>query len=269
MGTNAVITEQSPDQIAEPAELTAPAEDAAEAAPSPRRRRLLPSLAVVGVLGLAAGLLVGRLGPRPVPPPVIPVYTPQQAAQAQRHLEDLRDQLTHPDIAAPPEAAPTPGLASKSVVSKPAAPRLLRLQLSQQDLNAYLATNSNAKAFLSRQGVKAVQISFLPPRNMRIRAAVAYRGRTENVQIMGRVAPDRRTILSFTATGAQVGRLPLPPKTVTAQADRLARQFTRRLQGRLPLSVRTIQVVGDTLVLTGAPQRVSGPRRPRVADSPR
>ncbi|MDQ2687988.1 MAG: LmeA family phospholipid-binding protein, partial [Armatimonadota bacterium] len=243
---NAVITEQNAEQSTEQTEASAPLEDAAESFPSSRqRRRLLPALAAVGVLGLAAGLLVGRLGPRPVPPPVVPVYTPRQAAQAQSHLDDLRAQLMHPD-AAPPQAV-TPGTPSP----KPAAPRLMRLQLSQQDLNAYLATNPNTKAFLSRQGVKAVQISFLPPRNLRIRAAVLYRGRPANIQIMGRVEPDRRTILSFTATSAQVGRLPLPPEAVNVQANRLARQFTRRLRGRLPLSVRTLEVVGYHLVLTG------------------
>lgn len=243
-----MITEQI-EQIESPA----PVEEAVEAPPTPRRRRrLLPALLVVCALGLVSGLLIRRLEPRPVPPPVVPVYTPQQAAQAQSHLEALRTQLIHPD-GAPPEAAATPTQAVTRRPSKAASQRVRRLQLSQQDLNAYLATNPNAKAFLARQGVKAVQITFIAPRNLRIRAAVLYRGRPANVQIMGRIEPDRRTILGFTATSAQVGRLPLPPEAVNAQANRLARQFTRRLQGRLPLSVRTLEVVGDHLVLTGVP----------------
>lgn len=249
--------------ITEQRESSAPVEEVAEAPPTPRRRRrLLPALIVVCALGLVSGLLIRRLGPRPVPPPVIPVYTPQQAAQAQSHLETLRTQLIHPDAAPPETASATPTQAKTPKPVKPVPQRIQRLQLSQQDLNAYLATNPNAKAFLSRQGVKAVQITFIAPRNLRIRAAVVYRGRPANVQITGRIEPDRRTILGFVATGAQVGRLPLPPEAMTAQAERLARQFTRRLQGRLLFSVRTLQVVGNNLVLTGTPQRVSGPRRP-------
>lgn len=215
--------------LPEPTEPSTPTDPPGAAPLVPRRRRrLLPALVVVSVLGLAGGLLVRRLGPRPVPPPVVPVYTPGQAAQAQAHLDELRDHL-----------------------ARPSSPPLMHLELSQQDLNAYLATNPGAKGFLSRQGVKAIQINFEPPCSLRIRAAVVYRGRPANVQLTGRLQPDRRTILGFVATGAQVGRLPLPPDAVTAQANKLAAQFTRRLGRRLPFSVQTVQVVDNRLVLTG------------------
>ena len=227
-----------------------PAPEAAVPASAPRRRRLLPGLALVCVLGLAGGLLVRRLGPRPVPPPVVPVYTPQQATQAQRHLEALREQLSHPAAAPDDTPSPSPPTAHP-VPARPAPPRPLRLELSQEDLNAYLATNSAAQAFLARQGIRAVQINFEPPCNVLIRAAVVYRGRPANVQITGRVQSDRRTMLGFVATGAQAGRLPLPVGAVTAQANKLIAQVTRRLRGRLPFEVRTVRVIGDKLVLTG------------------
>lgn len=239
----------------EQTEPPAPTDAPAEPARAPRRRRLLPTLVIICALGLAAGLLVHRVGPRPVPPPVVPAYTPQQSAQAEADLDTLREQLTRP---APPPGVPSAPDAQTNPPAQPQPqtprPRAMRLELSQQDLNAYLATNPNAKLFLARQGVKAVQIIFQPPSNLLIRAAVLYRGRPANVQITGRVQPSPRTLVRLVATGAQVGRLPIPPKAVSAQADKLAAQFTRKLRGRLPFSVRAVQVVGDRLVLTGVAQ---------------
>lgn len=237
----------------EQTDVPAPADGSTEPAPAPRRwGRLLPLLVMVCALGLAA-LLVGRVGPRPVPPPVVPAYTPQQSGEAEVHLDALRDELTRPTP--PPEALPAPSAGTSSPAQPQPAPpaplRARRLELSQQDLNAYLATNPNAKVFLARQGVKAIQILFQPPHNVIIRAAVLYRKRPANVQITGELRPSRRTMIRFVATGAQVGRLPLPPETVTAQADKLAALFTRRLRGRVPLSVQSVQVIGDRIVLTG------------------
>jgi hypothetical protein len=245
----------------------------AEVSP-PRRRRALVPLLVIACL-LLVGMLAFRVfSPKPVLPPKIIAYSPQQAAEAKQHLDDLGAQLAEPALdttapaSAPQPSAPGPRTqqtAAPVQTLTPKPPSIVRLQLSQADLNTYLATDKKIKPLLTARGIQAVQVSLLPPHNVVFRAAVLYRGRKTNIQIAGALLPSPDTLARLDATQAQVGSLPLPPKTVTAQADRIASQFIGHLRGRLPITVQTIEVVGDHLILTG----IRHPRAPThpVGDS--
>ena len=91
---------------------------------------------------------------------------------------------------------------------------------------------------LAARGVQTVQLVLAEPANLTIHAAVTLKGRAENVQLDGSLAPDAKTGLRFTAAHAQVGRLPMPPSMVTAQADALAAGLLKKVHGRLPLAVQ-------------------------------
>ena len=121
---------------------------------------------------------------------------------------------------------------------------------------------------LAARGVKAVQIILSEPANLTIRAAVLVKGRPQNLQIEGGLAPDPRLGLRFTATHAQVGRFPLPPAVVTTQANALAARLAGRMRGRLPLTVQSVRVQGKMLVLTGVLVR-RGRITPPAPASPR
>jgi hypothetical protein len=229
---------------------------AASAAPEPPRRRarfLLP----LGLFLLAVFLLVRVFQPKSAPPPVVPAYTPQQAATAQQHVAALREQFFHPMLVAPaPDTSEIPSPAAyRTRHAAPPRSAAVRLQLSQADLNTYLATNPQVVRVLRARGIKAVQILLHPPSGIDVRAAVIYRGHPANMEIAGTLQASAQTIVHLAATHAQVGRLPIPSRFVTKEAGKLIAQFTQRIRGRLPLQVQTVQVVRDNLVLTGVPLR--------------
>jgi len=223
------------------------------------RRRLL----VAVLLGLGALLCVVFFTRRPPPAPVVPVYTPRQAQTAQAHVDAVREQFTRP---APPEVRAPAAALSREAVSFSAAParpapgpRVVRLELSQGDLNAYLATNPHVKAMLAQKRVQAVQLMLHAPRGLTVRATVLYRGKPQNVQIEAQmhVAPGKP--FAITATGAQVGRLPIPPALVTVEANKVAAQMTGKAVQSLALSLQSVRVVGDRLVLTGVARPPGSP----------
>lgn len=206
-----------------------------------RRASLLALLAVA--LAVMALLLLRR--PPPVPPPIVLHPTPRQTARATRHMEALQQELQ-------PEEPPQKGTGGgRQKAPPPAPPKPRTLRLSEEDLNVYPAGNQGARKLLAARGVKAVQIILSEPANLTIRAAVSVKGRPQNVQLDGGLAPDPKLGLRYTATHAQVGRFPLPPAAVTAQANALAARFARQMRGRLPLVVQSVQVQGKMLVLTG------------------
>ena len=202
-----------------------------------RKPAVFALLAVV--LAAFAFLLLRR--PPPVPP-VIVQPTPQQAARAQRHWDALQQELQ------PEEPLPR---RAQSGRQNALSPQTRTLRLSEEDLNVYLAGNQAARKLLTARGVKAVQLILLEPSNLTIRAAISLKGHSQNVQLDGGLAPDPKLGLRYTATQAQVGRLPLPPAVVTAQANALAARFARQMHGRLPLIIQSVQVKGKMLVLTG------------------
>ncbi len=199
------------------------------------RRRLL-----LLALFLLAGAAVLRLRPRAVPAPVVLRYTPQQAAAAQERLDTLRDQ-----VAPPAHIIGARGPSAGRSVSP------IQLNISQADLNTYLATNPRVRALLAAKGVRAVQVILSPPQGATFRAAVIYKGQRANVQVTGTLLPSPRTGLRLHVLGAQVGRLPLPPSVVSAQADKIAAQIVGRAQGRLPMTVEQVQVTNGHIALIG------------------
>lgn len=216
-----------------------------------RRTPALLTLLTV-VLALTAFLLLRR--PPPIPPPVVLHPTAAQSTQARRHLAALQRQFQ-------PEAFAPEGLTTAAAPpqQRAAPPKPRTLRLSEDDLNVYLADDKSARKMLAARGVKAVQIILSEPASLTIRAAVLVKGQPQNVQLDGRLAPDPKLGLRFTATRAQVGRFPLPPAVVTAQANALAAHLVGQMHGHLPLTVQSVRVQGKMLVLTGLPVR-----RPRV-----
>lgn len=220
-----------------------------------KRKPILLTLLAVLVAGSA--LLLGRRPPA-VPPPAALRPTPLQAAQVQRHLDVLQRQL-QPDPAPPPVTAPS---------RRPAPPKPRTLRLTEEDLNVTLAGNKSARKMLAARGVKAVQVILSEPAHLTVRATVLVKGRAQNIQLDGTLAPDPKLGLRYTATRAQVGRFPLPPAAVTAQADALAARLSGQMSDHLPLTIQGVRVEGKTLVLTGLlARRISV--RPLASASPR
>lgn len=220
-----------------------------------KRKPILLTLLAVLVAGSA--LLLGRRPPA-VPPPAALRPTPLQAAQVQRHLDVLQRQL-QPDPAPPPGTAPS---------RRPAPPKPRTLRLTEEDLNVTLAGNKSARKMLAARGVKAVQVILSEPAHLTVRATVLVKGRAQNIQLDGTLAPDPKLGLRYTATRAQVGRFPLPPAAVTAQADALAARLSGQMSDHLPLTIQGVRVEGKTLVLTGLlARRISV--RPLASASPR
>lgn len=212
-----------------------------------RRRRVgLLVFALVVLAGLA--MLLTR---KPVPPPDVVTYTPRQAQAAQEHISAVRAQLFQPDARQNPPAADTPTVQH---VHQTHGPDLVRLQLSQADLNAYFATNPQIKVMLAGRHVQAVQALLHPPHGITVRATLLRGGHPYNIQLETSVRADPKAGMQVTVTGAQVGRLPLPPALVTAQANKAAGQVTAKMRGRLPLVLRDVSVQGDRLVLIGVPR---------------
>ena len=176
-----------------------------------------------------AGLLYA-LRPPPVQPPLTLHPTAHRAALAARHVESIKDQVM----------APTGH-----------GPRTIRV--SEDDLNVYLASSRTVRDLLKSRGVQAVQITLQQPAGMSLRAAVTLQGQVRNVQIDGLLAADPGLGLRFTATHAQVGRIPLPAALLTRQANALAAHFSQIMAGRMPITIQSVEVQGHTLVVKGTP----------------
>lgn len=231
------------------------------------RRPVIFALVVLG----AASLAFFFLRRHPPAPPVILHPTPQRLGQAQRHLDALQSEVLQPETiplpTRPSEAVPLAAHRHTARRGVPAArrPALRTLRVSEDDLNVYLAGNLATRKLLGSNGVRAVQLVLAEPANLTIHAAVALKGHTQNVQIDGSLAPDPKIGLRFTATHAQVGRFPLPPAVVTAQANALAARLLKKVHGRLPLAIQSVQVQGKMLMLTGILVRRSLPLPQRPA----
>ena len=183
--------------------------------------------------------------PPPIPAPVVLHPTEQQAAQVRHHMEALQEELQPEE---PPQKSARP---VRQKAPSPAPPKTRTLRLSEEDLNVYLAGDQAARKMLAARGVKTVQILLSEPANLTIRAAVTIKDHAQNIQLDGGLAPDPKLGLRYTATHAQVGRFPLLPAIVTAQANTLAAGIAGQMHGRLPLLIQSVQVQGKVLVLTG------------------
>jgi len=196
------------------------------------------------LLGLGGAALYFGVSRKPPPAPVVLHPTPRQAGQARRHMIVLRDQFLAPLPPAnhrPRAARPNPAV----------------LQLSESDLNNYLAGDPDVKAALAGHGIQAVQFLLLPPSNLTVRAFVIYRKRPMNVQISGALTADPVTALQFTATEGQIGRLPLPVGVLSAQANKIAAGLVPRAQGRLRFHVRHVSVKDHQLLLAGVQEQIA------------
>ena len=179
------------------------------------------------MLGFGGAWIV--LSHKPASPPVLLHPTSRQLAQAENHIAGV----------------------GQAVSGTGRNPRTLRL--SENDLNVYLAGSPPARKLLAAHGVQAVQIVLVEPAGLIIHAAVRIRSHSQNIQIGGALAPDPKTGLRFTATQVRIGRFPLPPSVVTAEANALAARFLRRL----PMNVQNVCVQKNDLVIVGLPMKAS------------
>ena len=202
-----------------------------------------PVLLTLLALVTATTALLHR--PPTIPAPVVLHPTEQQAAQVRHHMEALQEELQPEE---PPQKSARP---VRKKAPSPASPKMRTLRLSEEDLNVYLAGDQAARKMLAARGVKTVQILLSEPANLTIRAAVTIKDHAQNIQLDGGLAPDPKLGLRYTATHAQVGRFPLLPAVVAAQANTLAAGIAGQMHGRLPLLIQSVQVQGKMLVLTG------------------
>jgi hypothetical protein len=240
-----------------------------------RKRCVGWGLIVIAAL-IAAFAAAKLLVRRPAPPPVVAHYTSAQASHAERSLESTRKALLGPPAVAPKPGQVSPGPASslaasavpgaRTAVLQPpgqdrraaSAGRLVQVGLSQDDLNAFLATNPRIKALLAARGVQAVQIILQPPHNVICRAAVLTHGHRANVQIIGILKPDPKTLVCLQADKAEIGAVPLPASAVTQAARQIALRLAGKLEDRFPISIRTVRVAGGRLLLTGVRRKPQG-----------
>ncbi len=153
-------------------------------------------------------------------------------------------------------------------VSQPSAgPRTLRL--SENDINVALVSNVGLKNLLTAHGVKNVQVVLQEPDSVLVHASATVQGHVQNIQVSGTLAPDPKTGLRFTATGAQVGSLPLPPGIVTSEASGLANHFARQLLSHFSLTVQGVYVQKKDLVIVGIPRQSSPAASPQPASPAR
>lgn len=229
------------------------------------RRQVMGAVFAVPLFLLACALYLA-FGPKPPPPPLVLPVTPRQADQAERHIDAVRQALTEPqassmpstparahgaDAMTPPESAhPTP--IAPSPVRHSTGPQgedVMTLQLSEADINAYLSGSKKLKATLEARGVHAVTIDLAPPNLITFHAAATLQGLTGNAQVSAMLTPDPKTAVHLTITEARLGRL--PPPVVKAAADQIVGHFLGSPKHPLPLTVRTVEVRGTNLILTG------------------
>jgi hypothetical protein len=196
------------------------------------RKPIKITLLLVLTLGLGGAAWVA-LRPPPSPPPVRLHPTAHQFDQAEKRLTEAG------------QAVSIPRTSSRTRLA--ASPRTLRL--SESDLNVYLAGSPTARKILAAHGVTAVQIVLREPAEVIVHAAVVIHGHAQNIELRGTLTPDPKVGLHFTASGARVGRWPLPAPVVTAEANALAARFLRRL----PMKVQTVCVQKQDLVIVGLP----------------
>ena len=224
------------------------------------RRRLMGLIFGVPLFLLACSLYLA-FGPKPPPPPPIFHVSPQRAAQAERHIDAVREALTAPPAptpattpAAPP--APNPGGAGKDAPSQPVhharGPQgedVVTMELTEADINAYLSGSKRLRATLEAKGVHAVSVEMAPPNGLIFHANATLKGLTGNGLVATTLTPDPKTAVSLHVTEARFGRL--PPPLVTAAASRIMVQLLGHPSRPLPLSVRAVEVRGTSLILTG------------------
>ena len=184
------------------------------------------------LLAGGAWLWFQHAAPPPAPAPVVRRYSPAETRTARRHVEEMRDVFLRP---APPAV---PGKKQSNLV---------RVQISEADLNAFLSTNPALQAKLRERGVQALQVMLHAPQGVDVRAAVLVRGQTQNVRVLGDLLPGDPDGVRLRLVSAQAGRVALPLKFITPRADKIMAQLT----GRLPVQVRRVQIVKNTLVLSG------------------
>ena len=249
---------------------------AAEAARQRARRQRLRRRIMVAIYGVPLLLLALAVylayGPKPPPPPVVLPVSPQQAAAVAQRIDAVRQALIQPPPAPavpgtaqsplsgsgtralPPLAHPAPPAHPMppppvEVTRRPNGNDQVTMRLSQTDVNAYLASDPKSVALLRAHGVQAVSVNFDPPNQITIHAAADFHGVSGDGIIHAAIVPDPQTGVRLNITDARFGRL--PPPALTATANSLVNSLLRRQHAPLGLSIRSAQIDGTELVITG------------------
>ena len=125
----------------------------------------------------------------------------------------------------------------------------MTLQLSQADINAYLAGSKKLKTSLESKGVHAVSVELAPPNVITFHANATLKGLSGNGLVTAVMTPDPKTSVHLDITDARFGRL--PPPIVKAAADQIITRLLVSPQRPPSLSVRKVEVKGSDLILTG------------------
>lgn len=232
------------------------------ATPMKRRKSFLALLFLL----VAAAVVIRVFMPKPAPAPVVKQYTPQEAQTAERNISAVQKKIVGQPalvpIPPPYGAVPQNGNDAKPNIQSRDARDVVRVQLSEADLNAYAATDSQVKAALAKKGVRAVQILLSEPSNIILRAAITYKGRAANLQVAGTLVPSAKTMMGVHVSSAKIGSVPIPAGTVSAEVDKLAFDAAEPMRNSLRLVVNDVRVVNHNLILIGTRQRAEGKVRP-------
>jgi hypothetical protein len=128
------------------------------------------------------------------------------------------------------------------------------IRLREADINESLSGDADIQARLAKRGISSAQIDFKAPDEADTIADVSYGGKTAEVTVKGRLAPNGHGGVAFTPNGMYVGVLPLPAGTLTAHIMKASQQLLTAAMRRLPIAVTAVSVRDGALCL-------SGPRR--------
>lgn len=203
--------------------------------PVPRRRRLstpaIVALSVVAIVLLAV-LLTGwwlwanTMGyqPPPLPPP-----SPQAVRQVEQKIDDVRRQIDTPAV---------------PVAGQPAQPRTFRVELTQEDVNAYLSAHGK-----EIKGIRDLRVEIRPGNVVTVAGWVSKDGRQAWASATGTVRANGPN-LAIDVTDMKLGAVSLPGSV----QEKLLEEHRQRLSSiptGLPVSALTVETGEGRVVVTG------------------
>ncbi|MGC8834937.1 MAG: hypothetical protein ACP5R4_12910, partial [Armatimonadota bacterium] len=194
-----------------------------------RMRKILRAFLWMSALAIAAGALVLVLALSIPPEPDPTVYMPQD--ELQKHSQSVRHAVEQLSCA-------------KTGKNQPEVP--IRLVLSEDDINAFLAADEGALRKMHEKNILHARVRFR--RNQVVLSSlVDFKGRTVKVLASGALSANQKGELVFEPFSLRIGRIALP-------AFALADVLESRLGGReivysVPEEVKEIKVEDRKLIL--------------------
>ncbi len=189
-----------------------------------RRKSVLWLLAAVLAVGAALAALVLS------PPPAPPALSPQQIAESQQHVRDLKEKVREIQDAA-----------------KAHLPKVFRLVATENDLNTLLTTDEETQQLLASKGVEE---AYAVIGDGKVQATARVQVSGVPVALSAVLVPEIEDhSIVFRVDSVRVGRLGVP----SGAARRAAEGIAARLEQRLfdpNIRYRTITVKNGAITVT-------------------